>query len=112
MGRGPAYRPTHLHDKLRLIREFLDIDEKEMAEQLQSEETPVSPGHVSEYEDGKRLPQYNVLLRYARLGKVSTDELIDDSLNLPNTHYPALYSLFDEGPKPKKKTKPRKKAPK
>lgn len=111
MGRGPNFRPKHLAEKLRLIRQVLDIEEDEIAELLDSEETPVSQSHVLEFEDGKRLPQYNVLLRYARLGEVSTDVLIDDNLNLPPDRYPVLYSLFDK-PEPRKKTKPKKKKPK
>jgi transcriptional regulator with XRE-family HTH domain len=40
---------------------------------------------ISEYESGKRLPPYLVLLRYARIGGVSTNVLLDDKLHLfPN----------------------------
>ncbi len=42
----------------------------------------VYQGHISEYERGRRDPLYPILLKYARLAKVSTDMLIDDKLNL------------------------------
>jgi transcriptional regulator with XRE-family HTH domain len=44
----------------------------------------VYQGHISEYERGVREPPYPVLLKYARLMKISTDFLIDDELSLPN----------------------------
>ena len=43
----------------------------------------VYPTNISGYETGKREPPYPVLLRYARLVRVSTDVLIDDKLDLP-----------------------------
>ena len=38
---------------------------------------------VSAYERGVREPDLIVLLRYARLAKVSVESLIDDKLDLP-----------------------------
>ena len=38
---------------------------------------------ISGYERGDREPPLPILLRYARLAKVSTDFLIDDDLDVP-----------------------------
>lgn len=45
---------------------------------------PIYPGHISEFENGKRKPSLLVLLAYAKLAGVSTDVLIDDALELPS----------------------------
>ncbi|HKC65585.1 MAG TPA: hypothetical protein VKB86_18230 [Pyrinomonadaceae bacterium] len=41
------------------------------------------PAHISAFELGKREPPLPLLLKYARLARVSTDVLIDDKLSLP-----------------------------
>jgi len=46
-------------------------------------EKKVFASAISGYELGTREPSLPVLLRYARLAKVSTDVLIDDKLTLP-----------------------------
>jgi hypothetical protein len=40
------------------------------------------PGHVSEFETGKREPSVLILLAYAKLAGISTDALIDDKLEI------------------------------
>lgn len=42
----------------------------------------LSAGRISEYEHGIREPNLIVLLHYARAAHVSTDELIDDDIEL------------------------------
>jgi transcriptional regulator with XRE-family HTH domain len=54
-----------------------------MIEKLGIRDEPLYPSSISEYERGKREPPLLVLLKYARLVKVSTDVLIDDKLDLP-----------------------------
>ena len=81
MGRSSRPKPARLAVKLRRIREALDISQAEMVKRLDFPR--IHPAHVSGYERGEREPPLPVLLRYARLVKVSTDVLIDDELDLP-----------------------------
>jgi transcriptional regulator with XRE-family HTH domain len=81
MGRAKRLRPKHLGKKLRKIREILELSQAGMAEALNF--PTVHPTNISGYETGKREPPYPVLLKYARLVRISTDVLIDDKLDLP-----------------------------
>ncbi len=74
-------RPKNLPRKLLAIRKKLDVSQTEMARLL---DLDVAYTAVSGYELGTRQPDLLVLLRYARLAKVSTDVLIDDRLKLPD----------------------------
>jgi transcriptional regulator with XRE-family HTH domain len=67
--------------KLLRIREALGVSQAEMVKRLDFPR--IHPAHISGYERGEREPPLPVLLRYARLAKVSTDVLIDDELDLP-----------------------------
>jgi transcriptional regulator with XRE-family HTH domain len=46
--------------------------------------SPPRPGHISEFEQGKREPSLPVLLRYARVAGLQVDALIDDEIDLPD----------------------------
>jgi len=72
-----------LGEKLLRIREALNVTQEQMSQRLYLKESPVYPTHVSEFEHGKREPSLLVLLRYAKLARVSTDVLIDDERDLP-----------------------------
>lgn len=83
MGRSARYIPKKLGEKLKQIRLSLEIDTyEEMIKRLDCQETPLHPSGIFLFETGKREPTLNVLLKYARLGGVSVDVLIDDELNL------------------------------
>lgn len=73
--------PTKLGKKLKDIRLHLGFTLEEMAEAVgktgNSRRT-----RVYEWETGKRQPDLNCLLAYAKLAKVSTDDLIDDAIAL------------------------------
>jgi transcriptional regulator with XRE-family HTH domain len=86
MGRGMRLQPKNLSKKLKQIRDGIGYTQQEMADRLKSSvpEASIHPGHISQFESGKREPQLPVLLAYAKLMKVSTDELIDDKLDLPD----------------------------
>ena len=81
MGRCSRPKPARHAEKLRRIREALDISQAEMVKRLDFPR--IHPAHISGYERGEREPPLPVLLRYARLVRVSTDVLIDDELDLP-----------------------------
>jgi transcriptional regulator with XRE-family HTH domain len=77
-------QPKKLHSKLERIRATLSLSQEQMAERLKDlPEASIHPGHISQFETGKREPSLLVLLAYARMAGVSTDHLIDDRLDLP-----------------------------
>jgi len=82
MGRAKRPRPKHLGNKLKRIRERLELSQAAMCDRLNF--PTIHPAHISGYERGVREPPYPVLLQYAKLARVSTDVLIDDGLRLPN----------------------------
>lgn len=84
MGRARAAQPTRLAGKLKRIRLGRGWTQKQMAIRLTGPKTNVRPGHVSEYETGKRNVPLLVLLQYARLSRIPIESLIDDGIKLPN----------------------------
>ncbi len=85
MGRARIVQPTLLPEKLKQIRLKQGWSQQQMAERLAKPGLIVRPGHVSEYETGKRNVSLLILLQYARLAGVSVESLIDDRLKLPKT---------------------------
>lgn len=67
---------------MRAIRDSLGLTQIAMCERLGFK--TILPGHISEYESGKRVPPYLVTLKYARIAGISTDVLIDDKMKLPD----------------------------
>lgn len=84
MGRGAQKRPKHLSKKLVLIRERAGVSQAQMAVLLKKAgaEKTTRPSYVGDFETGRRIPSLLTLLAYARVGKTSTDRLIDDALDL------------------------------
>jgi len=80
MGRSQRQKPKRLARKLLAIRQGLGLSQTEMAKLLKLRGAYTA---VSAYERGLREPDLLVLLRYAKVAKVSTDVLIDDTRNLP-----------------------------
>jgi len=76
MGRSQRPRPKYLGRKLLQIRRSLGISQAEMVKRLGFKS--VHQAHISGYERGEREPPLPVLLKYARVAGVSTDDLIDD----------------------------------
>lgn len=83
MGQSRRPQPARLAFKLRRIRELLGLSQEQMADRLKQVKSPPQPGHISEFERGKREPSLLVLVAYARLSGILVDELVDDELNLP-----------------------------
>ena len=82
MGTKPRLKPERLAEKLRQVREALGLSQSEMWRHLGVEDLIVFK-QISAYEVGKREPPLPILLQYARAANVSTDVLIDDTLDLP-----------------------------
>ena len=83
MGQKRRPQPKRLPSKLLQIRKRLGLTQDQMADKLKRVKAPPSGGTISRFEKGQREPSLLVLLEYARLGRISTDVLIDDELNLP-----------------------------
>jgi transcriptional regulator with XRE-family HTH domain len=79
MGKTKRDSPRKLGKKLRQIRLRLRLSQGDMASRLGVRER----ASISGYELGTREPTLPILLKYARLARVSTDVLIDDKLKLP-----------------------------
>ncbi len=84
MGHSRRPQPVHLASKLRQVRMFLALSQEQMSERLQQVKSPPRPGHISEFESGKREPSLLVLIAYAQLSGLSVDVLIRDELDLPD----------------------------
>jgi len=75
-------QPRRLAAKLRKVRLNLNLTQQQMAALVGQRKSPVYPGHVSEFEAGRREPSLLVLLKYSRVSGVSVETLIDDEINL------------------------------
>lgn len=82
MGKVARPKPKRLGEKLRDIRQALDLSQSEMLRRLELDEKMYYSA-VSGYELGTREPPLPVLLKYGRIAKVCVDLLIDDELDLP-----------------------------
>ena len=82
MGKSQRPRPKRLAEKLTQIRESLNLSQNELVDRL-NYKGELTRGMISNFELDRREPPLEVLLAYARAGKVSVEVLIDDELNLP-----------------------------
>ena len=83
MGRSYRSRPKRLADKLKAIRLQLGLTQSQMVKALAVKDEPLRPASISGYELGQREPPLLVLLRYARLGGCTMEELVDDKIRWP-----------------------------
>ena len=84
MGRYSRQKPARLAEKLLHVRKALGLSQNEMIRRLGLEEV-ITQSRISGYELGTREPSLPTLLMYARLAGVSTDVLIDDAADLPDS---------------------------
>lgn len=84
MGRGTRDKPARLGEKLGQIRAALELSQDGMVGAL-SQADKLTRNDISKYERDVREPSLLVLLRYARIAKISVDDLLDDELDLPKT---------------------------
>ena len=75
----PRQRPARLAAKLLAIRQALGVTQTEMAKLLEGNRLS---HRLSEFESGRREPNLLVILKYARLGRVPVENLLDDNLDL------------------------------
>ena len=74
-------RPVMLGEKLKEIRLQQGYTLDEMAVAV-GKEGKSRRSRVHEWEKGIRVPDYSSLLAYAKLANISTDDLIDDNIQL------------------------------
>lgn len=81
-------RPKLLPEKLRLIREHLQLDNAHMTEQLVSEieshtkrRIQIKPHWVPNFERGKHEPDLITVSSYSRLANVSMNLIVDDDVS-------------------------------
>jgi transcriptional regulator with XRE-family HTH domain len=81
MGTQKRAQPQLLAAKLLQICKRLGLTQPQMLQSLKLKQD-LSVGRISEYEHGVREPNLIVLLQYARAARISTDELIDDDVEV------------------------------
>lgn len=84
MGRAARLKPARLAEKLKTIREQLDLSQGELVIRLGLAGSKVSRSGIASYELGLNEPPLLILLKYARLANVVVDLLIDDDRDLPD----------------------------
>jgi transcriptional regulator with XRE-family HTH domain len=75
-------RPAKPGKNLKQLWIGLGLTQAEMAEKVKGKGEAIYAASISQYERGLREPSLLVLLRYARLGGVTMEMLIDDKINL------------------------------
>jgi transcriptional regulator with XRE-family HTH domain len=84
-----------LSEKLRAIRERLELSQSEIAKEIGVENRAT----ISGYERGEREPPLPILLAYSRLVMISTDILIDDEYTIEDIENFKGYSKWKRWPK-------------
>lgn len=72
-------RPKRLAEKLLKIRQTLGVSQSVMVHRLGVE---LAPNSISKYEHDLNEPPTDVMLAYARLARVSLEQLVDDEMEL------------------------------
>ena len=83
MKRASPTKSARLAEKLKRIREELELSQSELLDRLGFSEH-LFRSNISQYERGHRIPSLPVLLEYARVVNVDLSVLIDDRLDLPH----------------------------
>jgi transcriptional regulator with XRE-family HTH domain len=83
MKRASPTKSARLAEKLKRIREELELSQNELLDRLGFSEH-LFRSNISQYERGHRIPSLPVLLEYARVVNVDLSVLIDDRLDLPH----------------------------
>ena len=83
MGLSRRKKPQRLAEKLSEIRSRLDLSQTQMVKRLGAAADTLQPGHVSEFEAGRREPSLLVLLQYSRIAGIPMEVLVDDEIDIP-----------------------------
>src|ERR1700750_71715 len=83
MGRAARYLPMRLGEKLRHIRDCLELTQEQMLKRL-ALPNEILQTSISQYERGKIEPPIFVLLKYADIANVWLEVLLRDELDLPD----------------------------
>jgi transcriptional regulator with XRE-family HTH domain len=81
VGRSARWKVKRLGEKLAHIRATLDLSQDQLVAALDLDQR-LYRSNISGYESGDREPPLPVILAYARLARISTDDLIDDRVEL------------------------------
>lgn len=84
MGRASREKPERLAEKLRQIREALELSQDGMLIRLGFQGTAIKRNSISGYELGDREPPLLVLYAYANVANVYLEVLVDDEIDLPD----------------------------
>jgi transcriptional regulator with XRE-family HTH domain len=76
---GHRRRPKRLAEKLRQIRDALGVSQQELAQRLGHR---LKASTISRYECGRNIPPPEVLLAYARVARISMEQIVDDEKDL------------------------------
>ena len=82
MSKIPRPKPKRLPEKLKQIRQSLNLSQNELLKRLDMADG-YNRSVISGYETETKEPPLPIILKYARLAEISTDVLIDDELDLP-----------------------------
>ena len=85
MGTKRRTQPKRLKRKLKTIRVKVEVSQQRMADLLRdyAPNEIIAPGHISDFELGKREPNLIVLLAYSKLSNIPLNNIVDDELDLP-----------------------------
>lgn len=83
MGKAREAQPKRLAEKLRQIRMYLELTQQGMADAIAERGVKVYRGYIGNYETDYSIPSLLVLRAYAKIARISTDQIIDDELELP-----------------------------
>jgi transcriptional regulator with XRE-family HTH domain len=75
-------KAARLGEKLLQIRLALGLSQSEMLKRLGFQES-IYYTRISDYEHGKRVPSFPLVLEYAHLAGIHMEDLVDDELDLP-----------------------------
>ncbi len=83
MAHGKQERPERLAEKLIKIRAKLGLSQAGMAEALERQGVRADRTYIGRYELEHRVPGLLTVKAYAKIARVSVEQIIDDELDLP-----------------------------
>ncbi len=83
MAHGKQERPERLAEKLIKIRAKLGFSQSEMAKALERQGARADRTYISRYESEHRVPGLLTVSAYAKIARVSMEQIVNDELDLP-----------------------------